>query len=462
MSTSPSTSPPRTPDDRRALSQPKSTTPNSDDSSIIDDLSFDYIFDKEGNFVRLSKGSSSKSNHSSPPTPQEALQPDPPGLKPPSPDLLASPVARISLSRSESAFPVLSGTGVGTSTIAQNDKPARSFQRVASGPVISMTPSYLAPTASSLSKPRVMPRRVTMEDARERHDSMGASRARQALDSSANAYALQEEKENISESDEHPYMQAASVATKQRGSPPLVTRSVSAASTRLPPARAAYLANGASSANGRPLAEVPLPQRAVHARQILPGPNRAGRIMKSTSASKYGSSAAAANFDRISEVETRENENAGGRYSPITGPTGGEDTEPEDEPAGAVEPAMVPLPSSIPSGSRSRAGTLSINVNAALSGSTALSLSGTTRPRRSASLSDALNNDEYQLQLQQQYQNSGSRPGTSLGLNGDHVAGPRRVTQQERERQDLEARAEYKSELFHRFECSSELIPPIK
>jgi serine/threonine-protein kinase TTK/MPS1 len=128
---------------------------------------------------------------------------------------------------------------------------------------------------------------------------------------------------------------------------------------------------------------------------------------------------------------------------------------------------------------------LSVNVNAGLSA--ALSVSGSSRPRRSASLSDALsrflqtkipstkpefifpgNNDEYQLQLQHQYQNPGSRPGTSLGANrllsswafissifsfstGVHSSadnasgGPRRVTIQERERHDVESRSDYKS-----------------
>ncbi|KAF8817037.1 kinase-like protein [Phlegmacium glaucopus] len=460
MSSSPSVSPPRTPEDNRisSTSSSKSTTPNSDDSSIIDDLSFDYIIDQEGNFVRLSKGLSSKSNHSSPPTPQEtSLQPDPP-LKPPSPDLLNSPVTRISLTRSESAFPILSTS---SSTGAQNEKPARSFQRVASGPAISMSASYLAPTASSLSKPRAAPRRITMEDSRDRHEANGPSRTRQTIDSNVLSHTLQEEKENISESDEYPHIQTAMVAVKQRSSPPLATRSVSSSSSRVPAARAAYLANGNSTASGRPLTDMPLSQRGPHPRQIMPGPNRAGRIMKSTSASKYSSSAAiAAGFDRIAERETSDSEQAGDYYSPVRLTMNGDDTDQEDEPFPAVEPAAIPLPSSVPSGSHLSGGrqrgqsVLSVNVNVGLSaGSAALSQSGTSRPRRSASLSDALsNNDDYQLQLQHQYQNPSSRPGTSLGVHGSadnaasvSTAGARRVTFQERERQDAENRSDYKS-----------------
>ena len=191
-------------------------TPNSDDSSIIDDLSFDYIIDPEGNLVKLvclSKDSSSKSNHSSPPTPQEAsLQPDPP-LKPPSPDLLNSPVSRISFSRSESAFPVLSS---GSSAL-QNEKPARSFQRVASGPA-SMSTSYLAPTSASLLNPCAASHRIAVEDGKDFHEVNGSSRTRQTVE--PNSRTLQEEKENICESDDHPLIQSALAAVKQRSSPP--------------------------------------------------------------------------------------------------------------------------------------------------------------------------------------------------------------------------------------------------
>ena len=365
MSTTPSISPPRTPDDRRLSTK---STPNSDDSSIIDDLSFDYIQDSNGNIVRLSRGSSSKSNHSSPPTPQEALQPDIPTIcEPKSPDLLhASPLARISLSRSEGAFPVLTGP----SAAAQSERPARSFQRVASGPTLSQTLSYLAPTTSSVSKPRVAPRRVTMEDARERQESISAPRARQTLDSNTYSHVLQEEKENISESDEIPNIEAASATKKQRRSPPLVTRSASASLARLSTRVAQYGTGG-----GRPLADVSLAQRAVHSR--VPPLNRAARLVKSTSLSKYNNLSTPVNFDRISEAEISDNEHIPAHYPPIIA-VGEEDTEPEDELA-VAEPGEVPLSQPVQSGLfvRSR------------SNATSLSQSG-SRPRRSASLSDAL------------------------------------------------------------------------
>ena len=379
MSLSPSTSPPRTPEDIRSSS--KSMTPSSDDSSIIDDLSFDYIIDPEGNLVRLSKGSSSKSNHSSPPTPQEAsLQPELP-IKPPSPDLLNSPVSRISFSRSESAFPAISG---GSSAGTQNERPTRSFQRVASGPAISMSTSYLAPTAPSLSNPRAASRRIAMEDS---HEVNSSSRTRQTVE--PNSRTLQEEKENISESDEHLHIPSALAAVKQRSSPPLATRLVSSSSSRVPPARAAYLSHGASTASGRPLTDI---QRGSRSRQIMPGPNRAGRIMKSTSASKYNGSSVHPSFDRISERETSDSEQAD-YYSPVRLTVNGDDTDLEDEAVVAVDPAAIPLPSGphLSSGRQRGHSVLVVNANVGLSAGSAaaLSLSG-SRPRRSASFSDAL------------------------------------------------------------------------
>ena len=159
--------------------------------------------------------------------------------------------------------------------------------------------------------------------------------------------------------------------------------------SRVPPTRAAYLSNGASTASGRPLTDI---QRGSRSRQIMPGPNRAGRIMKSTSASKYNGSAVHPSFDRISERETSDSEHPD-YYSPVRLAANGDDTDLEDQPVAVVDPAAIPLPSGphISSGRQRGQSFLSPNVNVGLSaGSTAaLSLSG-SRPRRSASLSDTL------------------------------------------------------------------------
>jgi serine/threonine-protein kinase TTK/MPS1 len=212
----PPTSPPRTP------IESKPRTPNSDDSSIIDDLSFDYVFDHEGNYVRLSKGSSSKSNHSSPPTP-----PDKDLL----PKSLSPPPRRVSLSRSESAHAALN-------VPPSDSAAARSFQRVTSGPALSSH------------KARPFPRRVTLEESKPRPlSATGLSRPSRITDASS-------EKENI-ESDNNDHLYGHSLKS-----------SVTGASARAVPARTGY---------SRPL----LPDS--HQRQIFPGPNRAGRIMKSIS-----------------------------------------------------------------------------------------------------------------------------------------------------------------------------------
>lgn len=281
-------------------------------------------------------------------------------------------MARATLSRSEGAF----STQTGSSNVAQNDRPARSFSRVASGPVLTQTPSHQSSMSNlSASRPRVAPRRVTLEDARERLDSVGASRSRQTLDSTAYSHALQEEKENISESDEIPIIQTASVVRKHRNSPPLVMRSTSATSTRTSSVvnRTPY----GSSSVGRPLADVSLAQRAAHARQIVPSSNRVARIVKASSLSKYSTSSTPSNFDRISEVESSDNDHAVPQYFPVS-ISAAEDTEPEEELLPRVETAPSEQPASSNPLIRSR------------SAADSFLQSGNSRPRRSASLSDAL------------------------------------------------------------------------
>ena len=225
-SVSPSASPPRTPVEYKPRTS--NTTPNSDDSSVIDDLSFDYVVDNEGNYVRLSKGSSSKSNHSSPPTPQDNLpihQPDPPPK-------LSPPQRRSSFSRSESAHAALSVTPL---------DPARSFQRVTSGPALTSH------------KSRPFPRRITLEDNKPRPVSIsGPPRSLRMADASSYPH----EKENILslDADNHDHLHGH--VSKLIGAGP---------SARVVPTRTGY---------ARPLLA------DTHHRQVS-GPNRAGRIMKS-------------------------------------------------------------------------------------------------------------------------------------------------------------------------------------
>ncbi|KAG6918317.1 hypothetical protein DXG01_015175 [Tephrocybe rancida] len=400
-SASPSTSPPRTPVDHRHRAS--LGTPPSDDSSIIDDLSFDYVFDNEGNYVRLSKGSSSKSNHSSPPTPPDNLplqQPDP-HLKP-SPPAIAR---RSSLSRSESAYPVL----VTTTAPKSDAQRPRSFQRVASGPALMNN------------KARPLLRRVTTEEGGKQRPLTRTSRATDLL---------QHEKENLIVSD------------SEQSHEPHPARA-------LPP-RTGYSRSGLLDG---------------HPRQIMPGPNRAGRVMMPPSLS-----ASAVRFPDYSipethsvsvvppEPETDTDDEFAPQVSSSTpfpssnhlseaGVTG--DTE-------IIESSPPPLPTSM---TRQRSYGVAPSSSAREPGfpaEGALTLSTGTRPRRSASLSDALSlhdaghgyhqrqQQQQQQQLKDEYQNV--KPGSAVN---DNTAGPRRVTMEEREREIRKYRRDEEAERRH-------------
>lgn len=293
-------------------SQP--TSANSSDYSPIEELSFDFTFDAEGNYIRLSRDSG-KSSHSSPPTPldsQESHKEPSPAtsnhFKPPSPIVLNSPVRPGTLSRSESAY---SSTGLDRlppSLSASNASGARSFQRVASvpgahTPSASSSTSALRPTLSlglvGQSRKIDHPRRVTLEEFKEQEEmnrrEMDEIRARMDEE---RRLALIEEKENLLSEDEG--------REKLRHSPPLSSRS-ELGSTRALSTRASSSSSTLSS--NRPLSDVPVPQRG-HGRQIMPGPNRAGRILKP---SKYaGTTLVGGGFDKVTEITGEEGEQGRG------------------------------------------------------------------------------------------------------------------------------------------------------
>lgn len=383
-------SPPQTPpmiafDDPKILSRRTSTSP-SDESSIIE-LSFDYELDSAGNYVRVSKGSS-RSNLSSPPTPNDALldgalkplSSSPPQgtsipyayTKPPSPILLNSPIPsrRNSLSRSENAFPSLqSGSGTESLPLAAQHRAqpsatgnsARSFQRVASVPVTltpaAPQPALRAPLSSGLAgtgRKIGRPQRVPRDEYREQPPL--------TLDEQEEL-RVQEEKENlitILDGDGLPSDGAAS----KRTSPRLTARSASVsqldgrAISSLP-----TRAYGSSAGARQPLQP---------GRQIMPGPNRAGRVLMGM-AVKYG--VGSGGFDKINENEGSENEFATEHAYDETDPS-----------------AYLLLFSGSPTQ------TIYVDVDEPQPGNGMLrhrsyvappTLSSGTRPRRSASLSDA-------------------------------------------------------------------------
>ena len=341
---SPSASPPRTPIDFKPRTS--NTTPNSDDSSIIDDLSFDYVFDNEGNYVRLSKGSS-KSVQSSPPTPPDNLpthQPDPP--KP-------SPLQRrASLSRSESAYAALNVPPPDTA-------PGRSFQRVVSVPAL-----------VSNSQKRPFPRRVTQEDAKPRPLS-GSGPPRPSRTTDISSYP--HEKENMeSDHDQLPPSKSSGVASL----------------ARILPARTGYARTLLADAQQR---------------QILPGPNRAGRIMKSISFGLGLSKPIPESHSTAPDEFPSDHETEPGKFPPQVLFILSLKVAAEYEPPA---PASTPLPSvddlaTLVNGGETEVIESKQKPYAALPNTTnnrdtppvkepGLGMSTGTRPRRSASLSDAL------------------------------------------------------------------------
>ncbi|CAK5270308.1 unnamed protein product, partial [Mycena citricolor] len=164
-----------------------SSSPSSDDSELIEDLSFDYIFDDNGHYVRMSKGPSKSNRESnssgSPATPEERtfgmtavqLDNDSAAVKPPSPlpslAIASAHARRSSLSRSESYSAPSSGASLSlpaTGQASSSHSQARSFQRVASVPVtLSTTPGH---SASATRAMRPLARRVqAIEDKDQIH-----------------------------------------------------------------------------------------------------------------------------------------------------------------------------------------------------------------------------------------------------------------------------------------------------
>ncbi|KAG5341627.1 hypothetical protein C0989_008606 [Termitomyces sp. Mn162] len=375
----PSTSPPRTPVENKHRTSLGS--PPSDDSSIIDDLSFEYVFDNEGNYVRLSKGLSTKSNHSSPPTPQDnlPLQPTDSYTKPSPPAI----TRRASLSRSESAYPVLV-----TITAPKSDaQPPRSFQRATSGPALMNN------------KVRPLPRRVAMEESNKQRPLTRTPRT---------ADILQHEKENLNVSD------------SEQGHEPHPSRAV--------PPRVTY-------------------SRSVHLdghqRQIMSGPHRAGRVMVSSSMSasavrlpEYNISESHSIPVATPELENEAEDESVHSQAPSTTPFPSSGPLSEVGNVGDTE-IIESSPLSIPASTRQRSYGLISTSSARDSGlppDVVLALSTTsTQPRRSPMHDSGYGQHQrQQQQLRDEYQNS--RSGVAANDNNDNAGGPRRVTLEERER----------------------------
>lgn len=233
-------------------------SPSGSPDDYEEELSFDYVWDSNGDFVRVSKGRASTSSTQTSPASDRGGQalPEQP-VKEESqaaPQVflnLNSPARPTTLSRSESASTVMTGGGVPQVTedgyLQQQPRlQARTLSRIASGPVaIERGVAGLSINKSS------GPRRVLMDNG-----DFGEQRQEQ------------DDKENASGADDDiPHVDLP--PTRLRGGPPV----------RDPRFPVANHGQPSISANGRPLTDlVPAPQRNAAAR--IAARNAQGRSVK--------------------------------------------------------------------------------------------------------------------------------------------------------------------------------------
>lgn len=276
-----------------------------------------------------------------------------------------------------------------------------------------------------------------MEESGQRPDYLPNPRARLTIDSSNphphHSYTMQDEKENIvaGSVNEPPEDRAIPppMITTRRHSPPLQTR-MRMSSSRLH-------SNGYGVAGHRPLVDVPVPQRAPPTSRQLPGANRVARVIVKpptvVAGLKRSTTSAVDRVGEVMEVDPPHPEME----------SRNDDTEPEDEPLNHPSPVEVAV---VPNALRRRR-----DLSGAVHPAGGALEHSNNRPRRSASLSDAHQHDDYRMQVVQPHQvQATSRPGTSLGTTDttNNPGGARRVAPEERERQELEARAaEYRRDI---------------
>ncbi|KAF9049656.1 hypothetical protein BDZ89DRAFT_658844 [Hymenopellis radicata] len=368
---------------READSPGTASNGSNDDSSIYEDVSFEYNEDAEGNFIRISKGKPGRiTTSSSPPTPYDSPLSGRDSYPPTKiilgatteSDLISlnSPVRRLSLTRSESAYSALSAPNADRD-LERDSAPQRSFQRAASGPTIAISNTAASShqlSAISISGPpkRLYPRRTT-EDLLDQRQKRTTDDQRARLMSSEREQQLTypDEKENMARGQNHVPSVEEIYGT---GSAVRSSASSIAPSRIVPPLRLSHQQTGSAA--------VPARLRQLPSSAALNG--RSNRLLKGSGV-KHA-------FDKISEADSLEDDRNHGVHFDANP---GEDTDPgEDEPPIAEYNVL------------------------------SSSQSGATRPRRSASLSDALGADEHyqagQGRLQGQARPT-SRPGTSLGIN---------------------------------------------
>jgi hypothetical protein len=360
-----------------AMASLSPNTPSSDESAMYE-LSFDYEQNSAGEWKRISKG------RSSPPTPVDKTPPSTDLIPPPSGNPSPPPSTRHSLTRSESL------PGIPSTLPTERPDPVpsaqsalRSFQRALSGPVSlpqSMSQQSHTPGQSSSTSIRTIlagglrsagrtaggPRRVTLEEFNQMNEQLKIQRQQEQEEGNGSPPQTtgfrQDEKENHDGSSLPPIDTAASSSSiHRRYSPPRSASGLSDAHNNYLPSRYSAIGTTSSSHFRSTLADVvpvpqrpslPMPSTASSTRQLVAGPSRLSRVHSK----KFTPGLA---IDKISEVDGA---NDGG-YPDLAA---GSETD-----GGIEEKPYV----------RSQVPPTRQRVNALTH--------FTTRPRRSASLSDA-------------------------------------------------------------------------
>jgi hypothetical protein len=277
------------------------TSPSSSEDDPIPELSFEYTKTEDGRYVRVRRVNNA---HSSPPTPHDSDQDSEPDddyaptrpQKLPSPKLSHTPATRTALSRSEHLYAgERPNSNSSPHVLIQSRRMLSNLG--ASTPAASSAaapPRYPMSVDAALHRPQ----RVTLEEFREKEE-----RVRKQMEELKIKLEEEQRRGTAAEESENPMTDeefgvVGAVGQRQLGS----SRS-RAASSQNGLSRAT---RGASSSTNVPsLADVSAPHRErerPQLREIAPGPNRAGRVVRS-SVNRYPSSSA---WSPIEEVHSRD------------------------------------------------------------------------------------------------------------------------------------------------------------
>ncbi len=265
------------------------------------ELSFDYEQNSAGEWKRVSKG------RSSPPTPVDKQSPPSTDLiPPPSGDPSPPPSTRLSLTRSESLPGITSALpSERPDPVPSAQSALRSFQRALSGPVSlpqstsrqSHTPGQLSSThvrtilaggLRSAGRTAGGPRRVTLEEFNQMNENLKIQQQQGEIDLHLQAAGLrQDEKENHDGTSLPPIDTTVGPSSIHRRYSPPKSAGLSDSHHNYLPSRYSAVGTTSSSNFRSTLADVvpvpqrpslPMPSTASSTRQLVAGPSRLSRV----------------------------------------------------------------------------------------------------------------------------------------------------------------------------------------